>query len=187
MSRDLERLREFERWIAIVRVLAVPFAIFQVALGSGYPPGYESAAWITTAFFGLGTIVLFFASRQPLSLELTRLVGAGALLFDTLVLGTYVVVYSFENGSPIRQVLYLAVVEAALRYRLLGALVISVLSIPILIAFEHLREHYVSPRHFRLDFVTLQLGSMLILGAIVGFIVSAILVPMFTMINAINN
>ena len=33
--------RSLEWWIAIVRLLAIPFAVLQVSLTNGYPPGYE--------------------------------------------------------------------------------------------------------------------------------------------------
>ena len=39
---DLLRLRRTERWIARVRLLAVPFAVVEVGfLSHDYPPGYE--------------------------------------------------------------------------------------------------------------------------------------------------
>jgi GAF domain len=46
---DVDRLRETERWIAWVRLAAVPFAIVEVGLlSTDYPPGYEGWAWATT-------------------------------------------------------------------------------------------------------------------------------------------
>lgn len=42
MSTELERLRGTEIWIAWVRLFAVPFAAFEVAIvGDDHPPGYE--------------------------------------------------------------------------------------------------------------------------------------------------
>jgi hypothetical protein len=41
-SAELERLRQTERWVALVRLLAVPFALVEVGvLTQDYPPGYE--------------------------------------------------------------------------------------------------------------------------------------------------
>ena len=37
MNGELKRLRDVERWIGWIRAVAVPFAAFQVAIGSGYP------------------------------------------------------------------------------------------------------------------------------------------------------
>ena len=37
----LERMRRAERWAAVVRLLAVPFAVLQILLERHDPPGYE--------------------------------------------------------------------------------------------------------------------------------------------------
>ena len=64
MLTDVPHLRESERWIANVRVGAVAFAVLQVALSTGYPPGYEIKAWTTTVVFGIGAAILFWLSRE---------------------------------------------------------------------------------------------------------------------------
>jgi hypothetical protein len=47
MTAEHERRRQTERWIAWVRLFAVPFAVVEVGvISSGYPPGYETWAWI---------------------------------------------------------------------------------------------------------------------------------------------
>ena len=66
MLTDVTHLRQSERWIANVRVGAVGFAVLQVALSTGYPPGYEFNAWLTTVVFGIGTAILFWLSRRDL-------------------------------------------------------------------------------------------------------------------------
>ena len=64
MNGELKRLRDVERWIGWIRAAGVPFAAFQVAIGSGYPTGYEVWAWITTTIFAAGAAVLFLLSRR---------------------------------------------------------------------------------------------------------------------------
>ena len=60
MTPELKRLNETERWIAWVRLAAVPFAIVEVGLlSTDYPPGYENWAWATTALLAVGAVVLF--------------------------------------------------------------------------------------------------------------------------------
>jgi len=50
MTAELERRRQIERWIAWVRLFAVPFAVVEVGvISSGYPPGDETWAWTITA------------------------------------------------------------------------------------------------------------------------------------------
>jgi len=55
MTVELRRRRRMERWIAWVRVCAVPFAVVAVGvLSSGYPPGYERSAWLITGVLIVG-------------------------------------------------------------------------------------------------------------------------------------
>jgi signal transduction histidine kinase len=163
------RLREIELWIARVRLGAVVFAVLEVGiLSENYPPGYEDYAWIVTAVFAIGAVLLFAASRRGDP----RVVGAVALLFDACVIATFATIYSFEYGSPTRWALMFVVTEAALRYGLLGALVLPLLLFPYLVFAEWWRVH-----HFRggpgfiWDRVTFPFGVFLITGAIVGWLV----------------
>ena len=64
---SLSQLRATERWLAWVRVAGVPFAIFQVAIGAHYPPGYQNWAWLVTGLFALGTAILLLVSRREFS------------------------------------------------------------------------------------------------------------------------
>jgi signal transduction histidine kinase len=168
--RDVAHLRRAERWIANVRVGAVGFAVLQVALSSGYPPGYEQDAWTTTAVFAVGTAIIFWLSRRDLPSHRQVLLAFVALGFDTAVISAYLLVYNFESGTPVRQVMYLAVVEAAVRFAIVGPLVLTALTIPVLIGFEQLRSENAGER-FRGDYVTFQAGSQIIVGLMVGWLV----------------
>src|SRR5207245_10983894 len=64
MMTDLAHLRDSERWIASVRLGGVLFAVVQVALTTGYPHGYERDAWIITALFAAGALIVFALSRR---------------------------------------------------------------------------------------------------------------------------
>jgi hypothetical protein len=115
-----------ERWIPQARLIAVPFAFVEVAIESGnYPPGYERWAWTTAIVFAVGAVVLLFA-RQPL---------AGVLL-DAAVVSAFVCIYSFEPSSPVREVLFLPVIEAALCFGARGGLLLPLASAPALAFFE---------------------------------------------------
>jgi signal transduction histidine kinase len=166
----LARLREVELWIARVRLGAVLFGVLEVGLlSTGYPSGYETYAWITTVVFGAGAVLLFSASRRfdP------RVVGVLALLFDTCVIGAYALIYSYEYGSPTRWALIFAVVEAALRYGLLGAVVVPVALFPFLVLAEWWRvHHFHNGPGFIWDRVTFPFGVFLITGTIVGWLVN---------------
>jgi signal transduction histidine kinase len=167
---DVAHLRRAERWIANVRVGAVGFAVLQVALSTGYPPGYERKAWTITVLFAIGTGIVFWLSRRDLPRHRQVLLAFVALAFDTAVICAYLLVYNFESGTPVRQVMYLAVVEAAVRFAIVGPLVLTALTIPVLIEFERLRAEDAG-ESFRGDYVTFQAGSQIIVGLIVGWLV----------------
>jgi len=159
---------EAERWLAWIRIGAIPFAAFQVAVSTGYPGGYETLAWVATTVFGVGGLVLFALTR--VRVPGPRLALAG-LAFDTLVVAAYVLIYNFEQGTPIRQLLYLPIAEAALLYGIAGAVTVAILGAPVLAVFEWLREHHTTPRAYKINFVTFQLGTSVLMALIVGWLV----------------
>jgi len=171
VNGELKRLRDVERWIGGIRLAAVPFAIFQVAIASGYPSGYRVWAWVTTGVFTVGALALFWLSRRDWPRTTQSRLGLVALAFDFAVVSAYVLIFSFEDASPVRQLMYLPLVEAALRYGIWGAVVFVAASAPVLAVFESLREHRSDPRTYHLDYVTLQLGIELLMGLFVGWLV----------------
>ena len=115
-------------------------------------------------------MILFVLSRREFSRPRQLGLAVSALAFDTAALSAYLLVYNFESGSPIRQVLYLAIVEAAVRFGIVGPLVLTVLTIPVLIEFEHLRAANAG-EPFHADYVTFQIGGQIVVGLIVGWLV----------------
>jgi signal transduction histidine kinase len=171
MSGELERTRQTERWIAWVRLIAVPFAVIEVGVVStGYPPGYENWAWLATAVLGVGAIVLWFAARRNLSPPGQRVLGFAALAFDALIVAGYVVLYySYEPDTPVRQILILPVAEAAVRFGVLGGVLVPLMLAPCLAWAEELRADRFH-RGFSADAVTLPLGIEILTGLIVGWL-----------------
>jgi len=163
------RLEGLERWLAWVRLGGVAFAVFQVAFTSSYPGGYLAAAWITTAVFAAGSLALLYAARR---FHGDRRLAVVALTFDTAIVSAYVLVYNFEQGTPIRELLVLPIIEGALRYGIAGAVVLAVVTAPVAAVFELLRSRHTAPLHFRANFVTFQIGTGLIVGLIVGWLVA---------------
>jgi signal transduction histidine kinase len=162
------RRREVEKWIAAVRLAAIVFAFLEVGLLSNhYPPGYESAAWATTGVFAVGAIALWFLSSRAYS----PLVGLVALTFDAFAVASFATIYSYEYGSPTRWALIFVVIEAALRYRLLGAAVVPIALFPYLVFDEWWRAHHFAGPGFIWDRVTFPFGVFLLSGLIVGWLV----------------
>jgi hypothetical protein len=89
-----------------------------------------------------------------------------ALAFDTATVSGFVVLYGFEPSSPVRQVLILVVVEAALRYGRLGA-AWAVTSAPALAVFEWQQSDDLSAP-FDPGHVLGPVGLALLIGLVVG-------------------
>src|ERR671936_137614 len=167
-ARSRKGLRDAESWLAWIRLGAVPFAIFQVALGSSYPPNYELLAWLTTGVFAVGAITFFVLAHG-------RAVGPrlalAALIFDTLIVSAYMLIYSYERATPIRQLIFLPISEGALLYGIRGSVALAVATAPVVAVFEWLRSRHYAPRHYQVNYVTFQVGVGLLMGLIIGWLV----------------
>ncbi|MFL5954253.1 MAG: ATP-binding protein [Gaiellaceae bacterium] len=159
--------RPLEWWIAVVRLLAVPFAVLQVALTTDYPPGYERAAWIFTAILAAGAVVLYAVARRPYGSRYVLL----AMMFDFAIVSAFVVLYAFELGTPTRQLLFLAIVVAAVRFGMRGGIVAALAAIPVAAVFERLRAHDFHVA-YQVQYVTFQAGAGLLMALLVGWVVS---------------
>src|SRR5205823_10588488 len=82
------------------------------------------------------------------------------------------VVYSYEYGSPARWALILVVVEAALRFGLIGGAALSIALLPFLAFVEWWRSQAFGGPGFVLDRVTFPFGIFLLTGLIVGWLVN---------------
>jgi len=168
---EADRLRATDSWIAWARLAAVPFAAVQVLLTPVYPDGYEVWAWVATGVLAAGAGVFLVLTRFPRSLAGRHVLGAASLAFDIGVVAIFVLVYSFEEGSPIRQLLYLPLIEGALRYGLAGGLAVPFAQLPVVVAFEWFRTDRFTGGSFDADQVTFPLGLQLIMGLVVGWLV----------------
>ena len=158
--------------MAWVRLLAVPFAVLEVGLlKDDYPPGYERWAWALTALLAVAAGVLLWLAYRVPSRRAWRRIGFGALVLDTVVVYGYVLVYSYEPGTPIRQLVFIPLIEAALRYGMVGAFAMSAVSACLLTFTEWWREDRFPPQEFDVDRIILPVGVQLILGLVVGSLV----------------
>jgi hypothetical protein len=155
---DLDRPGGLDAWIALVRAVAVPFVVLEVVVERGnYPPGDERWAWVLAVALAAGA--LFFGRYRSLR--------APALVFDWALISCWVALYSFEPGTPVRQLLVLAVMEAALRYELRGAGLSALASIPALAFFEW-RQASLDLHPFDIGHVVGPAGVLLLVGIVVG-------------------
>ena len=167
----LARLVEVERWIAWVRLGGLAFALLEVgAFSVDYPSGYERWAWGLTGLFAMGAAVLFVLARRG-DPRRAQALSAAALAFDTAVVCAYAVVFAYEYGNPTRWTLIVVVVEAGVRYGLLGGLGLPILLVPFFAFVEWWRAHKFGAPGFELDRVTFPAGVLAITGTIVGRLV----------------
>jgi signal transduction histidine kinase len=174
MSPDLERLRETERWIAWLRLAAVPFAIVEVGfLSTDYPSGYESWAWTVTAALAVAAVLLYLLSRPGIFERSPRRIGLLGLALDTAVVASFVVIYQYEIGSPVNELFVVLLVEAAVRYGIRGGLLMPLVIAPMLGFAEWWREtKFDSPPHgYQADHVVFPWGLLTLTGMIVGWLV----------------
>jgi K+-sensing histidine kinase KdpD len=171
VNGDVMGLRSTELWTARIRLGAVLFAAVQVgALRDDYPPGYALAAWVTVAALALGALAIWVAARRPLPRRRLERLGFAALAFDTAIVSSFVLIYSFQAGSPVRMLLFVPVIEAAMRYGLSGGVATPVVLVPVYATFEAMRARHFET-DFVVDFVTFPIGVQLIAGLIVGWLV----------------
>jgi signal transduction histidine kinase len=169
VKRDLRIATQLERWTAWIRLGAVPWAVFEVGvLTDDYPSGYEAAAWVTTAGLAVGAVSLFAATRLEPERRRLRRLGLVALSFDTAVVGAYVLVFTFEAGTPASSLVVIPVIEATLRYGLRGVLIVPIAIAPLLVVTEWWRSEHFDPRAFDADNVVFPLGLQLVIALVVG-------------------
>ena len=148
-----------ERWIPWARLIAVPFVFAEVAIEAGnYPPGYERWAWTTASVFAVGAVVLLFVPH-PLA----------GILFDAVIVSAFVCIYSFEPSSPVRELLFLPVVEAGLFYGVRGGLLLPLASAPALAFFESKSSDELGVA-FDPGHVLGPIGLQMVVGIVVGWL-----------------
>jgi signal transduction histidine kinase len=159
-----------ERWLAWVRLGAVPFVILEAAAAAPYPPGRAGWVWATAIVFAVGGVAFFVLSRRRLSPAALGRVGLAALIFDFVVISSFILSLYYQPTVPIRQVMILVLVEAAFRYGMRGGFVLALLSIPVLTGFEWLRDDYLDQR-YRWEIVLVQVGIEVVIVLLVGWLV----------------
>jgi signal transduction histidine kinase len=174
MTAELKRLRETERWIAWARLAAVPFAIVEVGLlSTDYPPGYEKWAWAMTGLLAVGAVLFFLLSRPEAFVRAPRRIALLGLTFDTVIVAAFVLIYQYEIGSPVNQLFFVLLVEAAVRYGIRGGLLVPLAIAPLLALAEWWRETKFDspPFGYQPDHVVFPWGLLTLTGMIVGWLV----------------
>jgi signal transduction histidine kinase len=123
------------RVLAFVRVALVPLALAKLLLErDDFPSGYQAAAWTmlaVQAFVALAILLLAFRWKRRL-----RYLAGLAVVADGVVSTALMFVYAWEPGQPLRSLVFIAVMEAALFFRLKGGLIAAAFTFPALYGLE---------------------------------------------------
>jgi signal transduction histidine kinase len=124
--------RTLEWWISVVRLAATAFVVAQVSYSSYRTTADQQVAWELCGVLTVGSVVLFAlaAGRDR------KWLSPVAMCFDFAILSAFALLYASEAGTPTRQLLLLPVVLGALRFGLIGGLVLAAAVVPIAIWFE---------------------------------------------------
>ena len=163
------QLRGLERWISLVRIFAFPFVLAAVVVAS-YPHGWALWAWLTTGAFAVGAVLFFVLARSRLGNDHPFTQSLAAQIFDTVIVTSYVMVFSFERGTPVQQVLYIDLAAACVRFAIPGGVALAAVSAPIVAGFEKLRVERLHIA-FSWKLVVLQTGLEMLMALIVGWLV----------------
>jgi signal transduction histidine kinase len=164
------QLRGLERWISLVRLIAFPFVAVSVAIAD-YPPGnWELWAWVTTGVFLAGSIAFFILARIEWGTLHPFTQSLAAQIFDTAIVTGYVMVFAFERGLPVQQILYIDLAAACVRFGIKGGLVLAAVSAPIVAIFTKLRANQLNAA-FSWKLVFFQTGLEVLMALIVGWLV----------------
>jgi signal transduction histidine kinase len=157
--------------MAWVRLGGVVFATLEIGVFTvHFPPGYETAGWILTGVFAVGAFAIFRLANSDRT-AMPPALGFAALLFDTVVIAAYSTIFTYEYGNQTHWALILAVVEAALRYGLVGGVGLPLALIPYFVFNEWWRAHKFGPPGFYTDRASFPAGVTLLTGLIVGWLV----------------
>ena len=159
-----------ERWLAWLRIGAVPFAIFQATVSGPYSPGPAVWIWTTTGAFTVGAVVLLVLARRDLGEAAFARLGLAALVYDFVIVSSVTLALHFQRETSVRQLLLLVLIEAAFRYGIAGGIAVVAASILVLTGFEWLRSDQFDER-YRWEDVTLQAGVEMMIALIIGWLV----------------
>jgi len=164
MTDPIDRLT---RWFTLLRLAAVPVAFAYIALQvDDFPPGYQRGAWAAWIVFLIEAILLFLGGRRSRDREARIRFDLSALAFDLTVVFAFIFLFSFEAGQPLRSIVFLVVIEAALRFGWRGGVAVAAVSTPLFGLAELIRDREFG-FEFQLESIVLP-GLMLVIGAIVG-------------------
>jgi signal transduction histidine kinase len=121
-------------WLAWLRLAAVPLAFAYVATVEGYPTRHLAAAYAICAALAVEAAAIALLRRS--AIWRPAAVDAVAVALDFAVVAAFVPVLDFQPEHPARTLVFLAVLEGALRFGQRGGLVLGLATVPVLVTAE---------------------------------------------------
>ena len=158
------------RILSWVRLALVPLALAKVTLDrDDFPTSrYEATAWLLVAAHAVLALLLLGLAYRWRSRH--RYLAGLNILVDAAVATGLMFVFAWEPGQPLRSLIFLVVLEAALFFRFAGGLVVGVLVLPVLAGLELWRQAEFDTS-LRYDTIGLRVLVAIALGAVVGRLV----------------
>src|SRR5438552_17884627 len=99
--------------------------------------------------------------------------GLVGLMVGSVIVTAFVFIYQYEIGSPVNQLFFVLLIEAAVRYGIRGGLLMPLAIVPLLAVAEWWREtKFDNPPHgYQPDHVVFPWGLLTLTGMIVGWLV----------------
>src|SRR5687768_17458470 len=106
-----------------VRWVAVPWVLLQIlAYEIPYPPGYKTFAFVLLGILIVGNLGLLFAHRSDRGHLRAREIGLAGLVLDVFLLSAFVWLFAFDYQTQVWALLFIAPLEGAILFQLVGAL-----------------------------------------------------------------
>ena len=123
-ARGTRELAGAERTLVAVRWVAVLFAVVQVQVYDNmpYPPGIQETGFALAGLLALSNLGAMLAVRRARTDRGVRLLAVATLVTDAAVVVGYVWLYTFDHESTFFLMLFILPAEAALKFRVVGAL-----------------------------------------------------------------
>ena len=151
-----------------VRWFGVLFAVVSLAIQPRFPDSAtQASAWTVVALFAIGSMAIWgILARVDTEPALAKL-GRFSMALDAGVIMAFVWIFSFENPYNGWALLFLIPLEAALRYRLRGALLaacaVAIFYLPQSLHFAQLHDTV-----FDLDAYIFTMGLSLLIAGVAG-------------------
>jgi hypothetical protein len=119
---------------------------------------------VLTAVLTVGAAALFWLERAGIR----HWVAVCSLVFDHALVSGYTVYLAYDIGTPVRQTLLLPVIEGALRFNVIGGLLVAVAALPALVGFEWRQAVELNLHDFNAGHIVIPFGLLVLTALVVG-------------------